>query len=273
VSQGEDRTPADWLASLEEIADQADAIAMRLFRSVALRVEAKPDRTPVTEADRAIESMARGYARERHPGLGILGEEEGESAPMGDVRLIIDPIDATQNFVRGIPIFATLLGLEHRGAIVAGVVSAPALGARWTAARGIGAYRGDRRLGVSKVAMLSEAQVFHAGLGGSSETRPPAGLRHLIERTARSRGFGDFYQHMLVAEGAGEVAVDPGVHAWDVAAIQVIVEEAGGKATTLAGTRDVYGGSLLTSNGLVHREVLEMLGGAGGREQGAGSRE
>jgi histidinol-phosphatase len=115
---------------------------------------------------------------------------------------------------------------------------------------------------VSNVRALSEAHLLHAGLGGSSETLPPPGMRDLLARAVRSRGFGDFYQHMLVAEGAGDVAIDPGVHPWDVAAIQVIVEEAGGKATTLGGTRDVYGESLVTSNGLLHQEVLGLLGGS-----------
>ena len=254
--------PPDWLAFLERIADQADDIALTFFRSVTLRVEAKPDRSPVSEADRAIESMARAYALEHQPGLGILGEEEGETVSSGDTRLIIDPIDATQNFVRGIPIFATLLAIEDGGHVVAGVVSAPALRARWTAARGLGASSAGRRLAVSNVRALSEAHLLHAGLGGSSETLPPPGMRDLLARAVRSRGFGDFYQHMLVAEGAGDVAIDPGVHPWDVAAIQVIVEEAGGKATTLGGTRDVYGGSLVTSNGLLHQEVLGLLGGS-----------
>ena len=253
--------PADWLALLERMADRADGIALGYFRSTGLRVEAKPDRSPVSEADRAIESMARAVALEHQPGLGILGEEEGETVSTSDARLIIDPIDATQNFVRGIPIFATLLAIEAEGDVVAGVVSAPALRARWTAARGLGAHIAGRRLVVSNVRALSEAHLLHAGLGGSTETHPPPGMRNLLARTARSRGFGDFYQHMLVAEGAGDVAIDPGVHPWDVAAIQVIVEEAGGKATTLGGTRDVYGGSLVTSNGLMHQEVLELLGG------------
>ena len=262
--------PADWLAFLERIADQADDIALRLFRSVTLRVETKPDRSPVSEADRAIESMARAYALEHQPGLGIVGEEEGETVSSGDARLIIDPIDATQNFVRGIPIFATLLAIEDGGDVVAGVVSAPALRARWTAGRGLGASSAGRRLRVSNVSALSEAHLLHAGLGGSTETHPPTGIRDLLDRAARSRGFGDFYQHMLVAEGAGDVAIDPGVHPWDVAAIQVIVEEAGGKATTLGGARDVYGGSLVTTNGLLHAEVLDLLGGnnSGCREVG-----
>ena len=254
-------TPSDWLALLEEIADRADQIALGLFRATTLSVDVKPDRTPVSEADRAIESLAREVVGRRHPGLGVLGEEEGEVPAAGHTRLIIDPIDATANFVRGIPIFATLLALEDQGEVVAGVVSAPALHARWKAARGSGAFSGQRRLTVSTIHALPEAQLFHSSLGGGTfETPPPPGFRRVLDRVGRSRGFGDFYQHMLVAEGAGEVAVDPGVHVWDVAAIQVIVEEAGGRATTFSGERDMFGGSLVTSNGLVHAEVLGMMG-------------
>ena len=250
-----------YLALLEEIADQTDQIALRLFRTATLGVDIKPDQSPVTEADRAIESLAREIVGQRHPGLGILGEEEGEQVASGQTRLIIDPIDATANFVRGIPIFATLLAIEDHGEVVAGVVSAPGLHTRWKAARGSGAFSGQRRLLVSTIDSLPEAQLFHSGLGGGTfEAPPPPGLQRVLDRVGRSRGFGDFYQHMLVAEGAGEVAVDPGVHPWDVAAIQVIVEEAGGRATTFSGERDVFGGSLVTSNGLVHEGVLGMLG-------------
>jgi histidinol-phosphatase len=250
-----------YLALLEEIADQTDEIALRLFREATLGVDVKPDRSPVSEADRAIESLARAVVRRRYPGLGILGEEEGEVVAGGQTRLIIDPIDATANFVRGIPIFATLLAIEDHGEVVAGVVSAPALHTRWKAARGSGAFSGQRRLLVSTIDALSEAQLFHSGLGGGTfETPPPPGLQKVLDRAGRSRGFGDFYQHMLVAEGAGEVAVDPGVHVWDVAAVQVIVEEAGGRATTLSGERNMFGGSLVTSNGLVHEGVLGMMG-------------
>ena len=250
--------PADWLPWLGEVADSADAIALRLFRTGNLRVEAKPDLSPVSDADRGIEAMARTRAASKS--LGVLGEEEGESGP-GGRRLIIDPIDATRNFVRGIPIFATLLAIEEEGEIVAGLVSAPALGARWWAARGGGAWSGARRLTVSSVGDLGLAQVFHGDLGGRDEPPPPAAMAGLLARVQRARGFGDFYQHTLVAEGAGELGVDPEVKPWDVAALQVIVEEAGGRATTLGGARSVYGGSLVTSNGRLHDECLGILGG------------
>jgi histidinol-phosphatase len=249
---------AGWLPFLSELAEGADRIALQFFRSRDLRVDEKPDLSPVTEADRAIEAMARQVLRDRHPELGVLGEEEGEAPGTAGARLIIDPIDGTRNFVRGIPIFGVLLGLEVGGEVVAGVVSAPALRTRWHAARGAGAFRDGRRISVSGVRALSNALLLHGNLG-SAEPPPPVGFPALARRVDRTRGFGDFYQHMLVAEGAGEIALDPAAHPWDIAALQVIVEEAGGRATTLAGERSIHGGSLVTSNGVLHQEALDML--------------
>ena len=251
-------SPATWLPFLTELADRADELALRWFRAAGLRVQEKPDLSPVTEADQAIEAMARALLRERHPGLGVLGEEEGEAAGTAETRLIIDPIDGTRNFVRGIPVFATLLAIETGGEVVAGVASAPALGARWHAARGSGAFRDGRRIEVSRIASLERALLFHGNLG-RGEAGPPPGIGGLIARVERTRGFGDFYQHMLVAEGAGEIALDPVMHPWDIAALQVIVEEAGGRSTSLSGERSVYATSLVSSNGLLQEAVLEIL--------------
>jgi histidinol-phosphatase len=250
-------SPADWLPFLAELADRADALSLRLFRSAELRVQEKADSSPVTEADRAIEAMARALVVERHPELGVLGEEQGE-AGAARARLVIDPIDGTRNFVRGIPVFATLLAVEIAGEVVAGVVSAPALQARWRAARGAGAFRDDRRLQVSRIRSLADALVLHGNLG-SEEGGPPPGIAHLLAQVGHTRGFGDFYQHMLVAEGAGEIAIDPVMHPWDIAALQVIVEEAGGRATGLGGERSIYATSLVTSNGSIHQAILEIL--------------
>ncbi|HVH08450.1 MAG TPA: inositol monophosphatase family protein [Gemmatimonadales bacterium] len=251
--------PADWLPLLGDIADRADEIALRFFGAKGLRVQAKPDLSPVTEADQTIEAMARTLLRERHAELGVLGEEQGE-APGGapHTRLIIDPIDGTRNFVRGIPIFGTLLAIEADGEVVAGLASAPALGARWQAARGTGAFRDGRQLRVSGVPALEDALLLHGNLG-FKEGGPPPGLPGLIARVGHTRGFGDFYQHMLVAEGAGEIAIDPVVHPWDIAALQVIVEEAGGRATSLDGERSIYASSLISSNGALHDVILEAL--------------
>ena len=254
-------SPADWLRFLSELADRADELALRWFRTAGLRVQEKSDLSPVTEADQAIEAMARKAVRQNHPELGVLGEEEGEAPGPTEVRLIIDPIDGTRNFVRGIPVFATLLAIEAGGEVVAGVASAPALGARWHAARGSGAFRDGRRMRVSRIESLERAMLFHGNLG-PGEGGPPPGIAGLIARVERTRGFGDFYQHMLVAEGAGEIAFDPVMHPWDIAALQVIVEEAGGRATSRRGERSIYATSLVTSNGAMHQAILDMLTGS-----------
>jgi histidinol-phosphatase len=249
----------DWVGLLHEIADAADRLALRHFRSAALEVEAKADASPVTVADRGIEEAARDLLRRRHPTLGVLGEELGETDRGRETRLIIDPIDGTRNFVRGVPIFATLLAVERAGDVIAGLVSAPALGQRWHAARGTGAWNGRRRLAVSDITRLDRAHLFHGSMGGAAEDSPPPQLLTLARQVERTRGFGDFYQHVLVAEGAGDIAVDPIVRPWDIAALQVLVEEAGGQATSLAGERTIYGGSLVCTNGRLHTIVVSAL--------------
>jgi histidinol-phosphatase len=252
------RDAAAWLPFLFELADGADRIALQFFRSRDLRVDEKPDLSPVTEADRAIEAMARRLLGDRHPELGVLGEEQGETPGTMGARLIIDPIDGTRNFVRGIPIFGVLLAIEAGGEVAAGVASAPALGTRWHAARGAGAFRDGRRIAVSGVRALRNALLLHGNLG-SVEPAPPAGFATLARQVDRTRGFGDFYQHVLVAEGAGEIAIDPAANPWDIAALQVIVEEAGGRATSLGGERSIYAGSVVTSNGALHQQALDVL--------------
>jgi len=252
---------ADWLGFLGEIADRAGEIAGRLFRSADLHVEEKPDRSLVTAADREIEALARKLLGVRHPELGILGEELGEAQGRSDTRLVIDPIDATFNFVRGIPVFATLLAIEQAGEIVAGLVSAPALHTRWHAARGAGAWEGSRRLRVSGVRKLEHAQLLHGSIGGYEGVVTPPTLVQLAKATHRQRGFGDFWQHCLVAAGSGEIAIDPIVFPWDIAALQVVVEEAGGRATALSGERSIYAGSLVSTNGLLHDTALAYLRG------------
>lgn len=251
----------DWLPLLGEIADRADEIALRLFRAANLHVEEKADRSLVTAADLEIEATARKLLAERRPELGVLGEEQGERAGSAGTRLVIDPIDATYNFARGIPVFATLLAIEAEGEVVAGVVSAPALHTRWHAARGAGAWQGERRLRVSGVRELAHAQLFHGSLAGYEGIFTPPGLVELARATHRQRGFGDFWQHCLVAAGTGEIAFDPIVHPWDIAALQVVVEEAGGRATALSGERSIYAGSLVSTNGLLHESSLALLRG------------
>ena len=232
-------------------------MALRHFRSGRLKAETKADGTIVTVADREIEMELRRIVAAACPDLAVLGEECGETGGGAGVRLIIDPIDATQNFVRGIPIFATLLAVEESGEITAGMVSAPALGVRWSAARGAGAFRNGHRMRVSAIGRLEEAQLFHAGIASMGGRR--GAVIALAARVARSRGFGDFYQDVLVAEGAGEIAIDFGIEPWDVAPLMVIVEEAGGRATSLAGERTIYAGDFLSSNGLLHDLALAAL--------------
>jgi histidinol-phosphatase len=245
-----------WLELLHEICDSADGIAMRHFRRADLRVDDKDDGSPVSEADRAIEAMARDLVAKRAPGLGVFGEEEGETQTQIGARLIIDPIDGTRNFVRGIPVFASLLAIEEDGVLTAGMVSAPAMRQRWYAARGMGAFLGPRRLHVSSVSDLSRAHLFHGDLSGRVERRQPKTLSSLFSQVERTRGFGDFYQHMLVAEGCGEIALDAKMQPWDVAAVKIIVEEAGGKSTSYAGEDSISAPNLVSTNGHLHAAVL-----------------
>lgn len=251
--------PEALVAFLQGLADRTDEIALRHFRSETLRVDRKADSSPVTEADRAVEALVRRETRSRFPEFGILGEEEGSFPGTSATRLILDPIDGTKNFMRGIPIFATLLAIETEGEVVAGVVSAPALGSRWHAVRGGGAFRGDRRLHVSPIATIREAHLFHGGLKDASGEILGPGWSGLFRAADRTRGFGDFYQHVLVAEGAGELAYDPRVKPWDIAPLVLLVEEAGGRATSLAGARTIEAGHLVSSNGRVHEEALALL--------------
>jgi histidinol-phosphatase len=247
-----------------ELAKTADAITMRAFRSADLRVETKADLTPVTAADRAVEQELRALIRRERPGDGVVGEEFGSSGE-GGRRWFLDPIDGTKNFVRGIPVFATLIALERDGEMVVGVCSAPALGARWWAAKGQGAYARDgERIQVSGVAEMRHAQLSYDSVPGFEEHGMGDRFLALARRCARTRGFGDFWSHVLVAEGAVDVAVEPEVNPWDLAPLKVIVEEAGGRFTDLSGAACVDGGSAVSSNGLLHDEVLQALRPAAG---------
>jgi len=233
-----------------ELADAADAISLPRFRT-GLAVETKPDLTPVTEADRVAESELRRLLSERRPGDAVLGEEEGASGE-GARRWIIDPIDGTRNYARGVPIWATLIALEESGTVELGVVSAPALDRRWWAERGEGAFGDGDRLRVSAVARVEDAVLSFA-----YEDAVP----DLAKRAWHVRGFGDFWAHMLVAEGAADGAVDAvGVSEWDLAAVQVIIEEAGGRFSDFAGASRIDGGSAFSSNGVLHDELLRALG-------------
>jgi len=247
-----------------ELADLADAITLERFRATDLVVETKPDLTPVSEADRAAEQLLRKRIGEERPDHAVLGEEFGIAGGDGaqaSTRWIIDPIDGTKNYVRGIPVFATLIALERDGGLVVGVASAPALGRRWWAARGAGAFADGVPLRVSKVARLEDAQLGHSSVSSWTQHGLTERFLELERRCWRGRGFGDFWTHMMVAEGAVDVAAEPEVSLWDVAAVQVIVEEAGGRFSNLAGVPRPDGGSAVSSNGLLHDQVLGILGG------------
>ena len=252
----------DDLTFAHQLADIADAISMKWFRAVDLRIETKADLTPVSEADRGVEQALRERIASERIGEGVIGEEFGvDDAANG--RWILDPIDGTKNFVRGIPIWATLIALERDGVIQAGLASAPALGRRWWAARGEGSFADDNRITVSKVGRVEDAQLC---FGGVRTWRKAGLLENFLElalRSQRTRGFGDFWMHMLVAEGAADVAAEMEVSIWDLAAVQIIVEEAGGRFTDLSGKATPSGGSAVSTNGLLHDEVLEILNGSG----------
>jgi histidinol-phosphatase len=233
------------------LVDAADAISLPHFRS-GLAIETKSDLTPVTEGDRAVEAEVRRLLSSARPNDAVLGEEAG-AAGTGTRRWIVDPIDGTRNYARGIPVWATLVALEVDGEVRVGVASAPALGRRWWAARGAGAFANGTRIRVSAVSVVEEAVLSFA-----LEGELPAFAR----RAWHARGFGDFWAHMLVAEGAVDGAVDaPGVSEWDLAAVQVIVEEAGGRFSDASGQPRIDSGSAITSNALLHDELLDALSG------------
>jgi histidinol-phosphatase len=270
----------DDLALALGLADAADAITVPRFRAVDLHVQTKPDMTPVSEADVAVEESLRARLANARPRDSVIGEEGGTGQPAigedggrseGSVprRWIIDPIDGTKGYVRGMPVWATLLALQDESQLTVGVISAPALGRRWWAARGQGAYMSDglseqpRRIRVSGVDDLADAQLSFGDLEDWAAIGRRDALLELAGRCWRARGLGDFWSYMLVAEGVVEIAVDPTVAIWDLAASQMIVEEAGGRQTDLEGISRPDGGSGLATNGLLHQAALEILGGPG----------
>jgi histidinol-phosphatase len=233
------------------LADAADAISLPYFRS-GLPIETKPDLTPVTEADRAVETELRGLLAGERPADAILGEEHGATAG-GTRRWILDPIDGTRNYARGIPIWATLVALEKSGIVSLGVVSAPALGRRWWAERDAGAFANGAPMSVSAISRMDDAVLCLASESDFAE---------LAARAWHARGLGDFWAHMLVAEGAVDGAIDSvGVSEWDLAAVQVVVEEAGGTFTDASGAPRIDSGTAVSSNGLIHQELLVALSG------------
>jgi histidinol-phosphatase len=252
----------DWRARYEaaiESASQAGALALRYFNT-ALNVEWKHDRSPVTIADREAETLLRSRLLGAFPQDGFLGEESGDTPGSSGFRWIIDPIDGTRSFVRGIPIWGTLVGLEYQGEQIAGVVDVPAMKLTYRALRGDGAYRNDHRIQVSEVADLAEAQLFYSSLSWFIKAGCQDAFLDLTVRTQRQRGFGDFYGWMLVAQGSGELMIEHGVSPWDVAAIKAIIEEAGGRFSNWDGNTSIFRHDVLASNGKLHEEVLRILG-------------
>jgi histidinol-phosphatase len=259
---------ADDLALAHVLADTADSISMARFRAVDLHVEAKPDLTPVSDADTAVERAIRGTLARARPRDGVLGEEFGAveaAAGPGSRRWVIDPIDGTKNFVRGVPIWGTLIALMEGDAPVAGLVSAPALGRRWWAATGHGAYAGRHTaaatpIKVSGVRRLADASFCYSSLNGWESGGRLGPMLDIIRQAWRSRAYGDFYGYMLVAEGAVDAMVEPELSLWDVAALVPIVTEAGGSFTDLAGKPAPGDGSAVASNGRLHDDLLDRLG-------------
>lgn len=244
------------------LADAADKISTKWFRATDLPVEAKADDTPVSIADREVEEKVRGLIAKKHSDSGIVGEEFGVyESQSGGTRFIIDPIDGTKNYVRGVPVWATLIALEVDGVFEVGVVSAPALGYRWWGVHGVGAWRNGDPIHVSTTATIEDAFLSSDSYTTFRQHRPSLGdaFDALVARCGRSRGFGDFWSHMLVAEGAIDIAVEPEVTLWDLAASSVIVEAAGGRFSSLDGTPGPGGGSVIATNGVLHDAVVAAL--------------
>jgi histidinol-phosphatase len=251
----------DWRNRYEAAVDaarRAGQVALRYFdHDVA--VEWKEDESPVTVADRETEAELRATFERMFPGDGFLGEEYGDAPGSTGFRWIIDPIDGTRSFVRGVPIWATMVGLEYKGEQVAGVIYLPALGPTYHALRGHGAFRGDKRIRVSDVADLAQAHIYYSSLSWFMKAGKRDAFIDLCVRTERQRGFGDFYGFVLVAQGSGELMIDHGVHPWDVSAVVPLIEEAGGRFSDWDGNPGIDRPDVLVSNGKLHEVALAML--------------
>jgi histidinol-phosphatase len=252
-----------WLELGRSICDSADEIALHWFRR-EVPTSTKPDRTFVTEADRAIERLVRERILVAYPDHGIVGEEYGEEAAGARIRWYVDPIDGTHNFIRGVPLFGTLLAVEVDGELQVGILSAPALGERWHAARGMGAWAVGRDgvgrpLRTSAVTRIHDAQLLYGSRRENVASGLMPGFDATIAASWRDRGFGDFWGYALVAEGAAEAMIECGMHTWDVAAPLVLIEEAGGRVTDVTGARRIDAPSFVGSNGHLHDELLRRL--------------
>lgn len=257
MTAARERLVRDLADFAHDLLDETDVLALRHFEA-GVTPSHKADRTLVTQADIDVERTIRERIADRFPDHGMLGEEYGAEVADAPISWVIDPIDATNNFVRGIGVFATLLACRVDGELVLGLVSAPAMGERWWGTTAAGAWRrrhgGERRIGVSSVARLSESHLLY-GRAGSLGGR----LAEASRQAWRDRGFGDFWGHMLVAGGSAEAMVEDGVAPWDMAAPYVVVTAAGGRMTNLDGRSSWTDSQVLTSNGLIHDELLALL--------------
>ncbi len=258
---------ADDLAFALQLADLADAITLARYQSLDLVVTTKGDNTPVTDADRATEMALRGAIKRARPSDGLVGEEFGNEANSANRYWVIDPIDGTKNFMRGVPTWATLIALVERNtegeeSVVIGVVSAPALTRRWYACEGRGAFvqfnLGDaRKISVSDVSEISDASISYSDFVGFGVRS--SGFERLLESAWRTRGYGDFWSHMLVAEGAVDIAIEPTLALWDMAALDIVLREAGGTFSNTAGIDGPFGGSGVSTNGKLHSKTINAL--------------
>jgi histidinol-phosphatase len=252
----------DDLALAHALADLADAISLDRYQSQDLVVITKPDNTPVTDADRAVETAIREALGMHRAGDGLVGEEFGSDKGSSGRYWVIDPIDGTKNFMRGVPTWATLIALVQVDAsgneeVVVGIASAPALARRWAAAKGHGATVNEKKISVSKVSSLNDASISYSDFVGWGDRLEP--FQKMLAGAWRTRGIGDFWSHMLVAEGAVDVAIEPSLALWDMAALDIIVREAGGTFTNTAGQNGPFGGSGVSTNGVLHNAVINGL--------------
>ena len=270
----------DDLALAHALADLADAITLDRYQAQDLVITNKPDNTPVTDADRAVETAIREALATHRSTDGLVGEEFGSDKGTSGRYWVIDPIDGTKNFMRGVPTWATLIALVSVDAsgeeeVVVGIASAPALARRWSAAKGHGAFVRfnsgnndelledfdsasiDKKMSVSKVKELSDASISYSDFVGWGDRLEP--FQKMLANAWRTRGIGDFWSHMLVAEGAVDVAIEPSLAVWDMAALDIIVREAGGTFTNTAGQNGPFGGSGVSTNGFLHNAVINGL--------------
>jgi len=246
------------------LADDADSLTQARFRALDLHVMSKPDLTPVTDADQAVEEGIRRTLSRVRSRDAVLGEEQG-SVGHSQRQWIVDPIDGTKNFVRGVPVWATLIALAVDGEVVLGVVSAPQLQRRWWASTGHGAWTGRSllkatQIHTSDVRRLEDASLSYSSLSGWEERGQLEDFLALSRRVWRTRAYGDFWSYMLLAEGAVDLAAEPELELYDMAALDVIVREAGGQFTSLDGTPGPFGGNAVASNGHLHEAALAFLG-------------